>query len=217
LRVPDGRHVAPPAIGLLRDEGDIEMGIRRSHRVHPLEEGAVRGKEERTIRVEGLVLDQEWNLMISLGQTSGVLGWISDQVEACQSCVNIGAGHSHGVVMVPKRRGPLVVGVLVERLSWYRRGIRNLDVVGTLGSVAGSVGANMCAVQVGHDGYRPLVRELAFAAAVRHHHAVDTILRRVSPVQSLVYRQKVGQKPTLAVHEIVDPFYLYRPVDGGLY
>lgn len=58
-----------------------------------------------------------------------------------------------------------------------------------------------------HDGNRTGVLVLTPSTAIRPWRAIVAILRRVCPVEGLVYRQEMGQEVAVPVGEVIDPLH----------
>src|SRR5215207_8244375 len=224
LRVPDRRDVALAAAGGVGHERDPQL-----RGIEPLEERAVVGIKQRTVGRERAVLDRDRNLVVGRpgriaerrrgtrqDSHDRVSGSAAKQVEAGWPGVDVRAGHAKRVVVVPERRGALVVVVLKDRAAGRPRlpecglglgperfvqrsppRVAGGDVA-RRGQVPGLrvavvlLGA-VPAVQVRHDRHRPRVGRLIAAMLV----AAGGAPGRVGPVQGLVDGQQV--RPEVAV------------------
>ncbi len=64
-------------------------------------------------RQERLVLDHERHLELAAGQTQGALDLVADQVAAREPCVDVQPRDAERVIVIPERRGLLVVEPVV--------------------------------------------------------------------------------------------------------
>ena len=250
LRVPDGRDVGAR---------DVRTGV-------PVEEEARVRIEQRAVRVEGAVLDGDGNLVVGLGRREGVVrlgsrtrkrrpgvvtqvphcavavGTTADDVEAGRAGVDVHPRHAQRVVVVPDRRGAIVVRILegcvagapeedtvleerllaeeVEPRPFSRVPSGDVPRVGqvpglrvTVALVADANGA----VHMGdHRNGADVSAGRRLPGEVRTCVAPHGATRWVGPVQGLVDRQEVRQIVAARIPQVVDPHDACRAAGLGL-
>ena len=70
-------------------------------------------------------------------------------------------------------------------------------------------------MHMSHQGDRTGIRGLGLAHAVGRSPAVDTILRRIRPMQGLIDGKQRRQIVAVCINQIVDPAYADRNVRQG--
>ncbi len=77
------------------------------------------GVGERAVTVEGPVLKDERDLEFASRQPEPLVGGVTDEVETGKARIDVDAGHSHAVVVIPEHAGALVVGVAGNRFVGF--------------------------------------------------------------------------------------------------
>ena len=243
------------------DRGERPFGDEVPHQ--PVEERARVGVEQRAVLVEGAILDRDRDLPVRLVRRELVVlprrrAWkrrheagsrvehsriagrsAADEVEAGRACVDVEPRHAERVVVVPDRRGAVLVRVLEGRVAGppldavRPGGLAGEEVVpGALGGVArrdvscsrqvpgfrvavAVVRHADGAVHVRDDRHRACVR----AGCLRERRAAVPIgcaAGWVRPVQGLVDGKQMREVVPAPVDEVVDPLHTNRPVPRRL-
>ena len=151
------------------------------------------------------------------------------QPVAGQAGINVGASHAQSMIVIPQGGRSLVVAVDIIGVAKGTRvgsggivkqapfgGIAGWDIVGRRQPpgfrVTIAVPFDMSAMHMSNQGDRSGIRSLGLAHAVGCGPTVDTILRRIGPMQGLVDGEQRGQIVAVIINQIVDPAHADRNV-----